>query len=130
MSKLMRTNETEKQSAYIKSLTEQIVKDTRPSPVTPSRDRAMKLTVAVLATSLPSATTSAEASEQIDALKDGTTGMQRYAAAHREWATPILKTLQTRYGGGDSIPRVGTEGIYQGAEMPVSEWAAFVKQAV
>ena len=86
----MTTPATDKQIIYLADLKARFVASHTPLTVGGAQGARWALMYGAWALSLPTPATAEEASEQIDALKDGTgPALVAYAKAHKEWAMEI-----------------------------------------
>lgn len=115
---------TEKQLAYIDSLKAQVIRRCAPTLMTGKNDRARNALTTMLVLSLPTPTTTTEASEQIDALKGN---VLNYARTHQDWYNAIAAKFAAAFGqDGAGVPKAQTNG----AAWTENTWAAMLQEVL
>ena len=112
---------SEQQRAALVALKELFVTSNTPLPGGPALQPAQLLAEVALLLRLPNPATTAEAEEQMAALR--TASLRAYAAAHATWAYPIMSRAQARVPDPAKIP----DRQSSGAAWTPSAWRAYVE---
>jgi hypothetical protein len=125
------TAPTEKQMAFLATLTDRLIEDYRPHLSSAQNSRARGAWLAMLALSLPTPTDTHEASAQINLLKSPMDLMQ-YAKTHESWMSGVADRFEAAFGkNGASVPGTTADGFeLRGAQFRTIVEAALAGQPI
>lgn len=117
---------TEKQAAFLATLTDRLIEDYRPRLSSGQNDRARGAWIAMLALSLPTPVDTREASAQIDLLKSPL-DLMKYAKAHGAWTSGVADRFERAFGkNGAAVPGKCADGF----EMTGAQFRTILEAAL